>query len=273
MDMSPGVHQGGEGVVSGHRDHFGPLSCHVVKLLNDAVEKLRRTEQKERPELRGVGGSGCGTPSGSALRSDSASTSCWIRRGSRLPRPGRTSSSCRSRSSGTCLRRWPSAIWSDGALSPSKAAMPRWSPSPGRSAAHSPGILRWLQSRISNGMLQAMNSLVQTAKVRARGYRTTENFITMAYLVCGKLNVNLPSENSEEPKKKGPRRMAISSGSSPRILLPAHAETRAAPREPSTCSAANWPETALSPPQLALDDATIGLGCSRRLALKPSLRI
>ena len=38
--------------------------------------------------------------------------------------------------------------------------------------------------------------------------------------------------------------------------MPAHAETRAAPRDLSTCSKANWPETALSPPQLALDHAT-----------------
>ena len=40
-----------------------------------------------------------------------------------------------------------------------------------------------------------MNSLVQEAKGRARGYRTTENFIliTMAYHVCGKLTFNLPT--------------------------------------------------------------------------------
>jgi transposase len=42
-------------------------------------------------------------------------------------------------------------------------------------------------------MLEAMNSLVQAAKARARGYRSPENFITMAYLVCGKLNFRLPT--------------------------------------------------------------------------------
>lgn len=30
-------------------------------------------------------------------------------------------------------------------------------------------------------------------KLRARGYRTTENFIAVAYLVCGKLDFNLPT--------------------------------------------------------------------------------
>lgn len=57
---------------------------------------------------------------------------------------------------------------------------------------HWDGVLRWFHSRVSNGMLEAMNSLVQAAKARARGYRTTENFITMAYLVCGKLDLSLP---------------------------------------------------------------------------------
>ena len=58
---------------------------------------------------------------------------------------------------------------------------------------HWDGVLRWSCSRVSNGMLEAMNSLVQAAKARARGYRTTENFITVAYLVCGKLAFNLPT--------------------------------------------------------------------------------
>lgn len=58
-------------------------------------------------------------------------------------------------------------------------------------------------------MLEAMNSLVQAAKVRARGYRTTENFITMAYLVCGKLTFNLPTSNSEEPTIGGCREQMI----------------------------------------------------------------
>ena len=42
-------------------------------------------------------------------------------------------------------------------------------------------------------MLRAINSLVQAAKVCARGYRTTENFVAVSYLVCGKLNFKLPT--------------------------------------------------------------------------------
>ncbi|MGI8842342.1 MAG: transposase, partial [Gemmatimonadaceae bacterium] len=50
------------------------------------------------------------------------------------------------------------------------------------------GILRWLQSRISNGILEAINSLIQAAKAKARGYRSTDNLIAMAYLLAGKLD-------------------------------------------------------------------------------------
>lgn len=57
--------------------------------------------------------------------------------------------------------------------------------------SHWAGVLRWHQSRVSNGILEAFNSLVQAAKRRARGYRTSDNFIAMAYLVVGKLNMRL----------------------------------------------------------------------------------
>ncbi|MGH2499086.1 MAG: transposase, partial [Candidatus Limnocylindria bacterium] len=53
---------------------------------------------------------------------------------------------------------------------------------------HWEGVLRWFTSKVSNGILEAIGSLVQAAKRRARGYRTTENLIAIAYLVSGKLD-------------------------------------------------------------------------------------
>ncbi len=50
------------------------------------------------------------------------------------------------------------------------------------------GVTRWHHSRVSNGLLEGLNSLIQAAKRRARGYRTNRNFITMIYLIVGKLN-------------------------------------------------------------------------------------
>jgi hypothetical protein len=50
------------------------------------------------------------------------------------------------------------------------------------------GVIRWHHSKVSNGLLEGLNSLIQAAKRRARGYRSNRNFITMIYLIVGKLN-------------------------------------------------------------------------------------
>ena len=54
--------------------------------------------------------------------------------------------------------------------------------------SHWQGVIRWHHSRVSNGLLEGLNSLVQAAKRRARGYRSSRNYKTMIYLVAGKLN-------------------------------------------------------------------------------------
>jgi transposase len=53
--------------------------------------------------------------------------------------------------------------------------------------AHWPGVIRWHRTRASNGLLEGLNSLIQAAKRRARGYRSARNYKAMIYLVAGKL--------------------------------------------------------------------------------------
>jgi transposase len=55
---------------------------------------------------------------------------------------------------------------------------------------HQNGILRWFTSRINNGILEGINSLVQAAKAKARGYRSFRNFASIIYLVAGKLDLS-----------------------------------------------------------------------------------
>ena len=40
--------------------------------------------------------------------------------------------------------------------------------------------------------MEGINSLVQAAKARARGYRSTKKMKVMIYLTAGKLNFDLP---------------------------------------------------------------------------------
>jgi transposase len=58
---------------------------------------------------------------------------------------------------------------------------------------HRNGILRWFHSRIANCLIEGINSLVQAAKAKARGYRSIRNLKAMVYLLVGKLNLMLPN--------------------------------------------------------------------------------
>ncbi len=55
---------------------------------------------------------------------------------------------------------------------------------------HWDGILSYFDSMLTTGFLEGINSLIQAAKARARGYRNPRNMISMAYLIAGKLKFN-----------------------------------------------------------------------------------
>ena len=59
--------------------------------------------------------------------------------------------------------------------------------------AHWDGVLRWFDSNLNNGIFEGINSLVQAAKHKARGYRSNRNFIAIIYLIAGKLPMRLPT--------------------------------------------------------------------------------
>jgi transposase len=53
---------------------------------------------------------------------------------------------------------------------------------------HRDWIVNWKRTQINNGILEGLNSVVQSAKARARWFRTTKYFIIIAYLVTAKLD-------------------------------------------------------------------------------------
>ena len=55
---------------------------------------------------------------------------------------------------------------------------------------HWEGIVRWYHSRINNGILEGLNSLIQSAKSKARGFKTFENFRTISYLITADLKLS-----------------------------------------------------------------------------------
>ena len=54
--------------------------------------------------------------------------------------------------------------------------------------SHWEGVLNWKSSEISNGILEGLNSVVQAAKNKARGYSTSKCYKIVAYLVTGNLD-------------------------------------------------------------------------------------
>jgi hypothetical protein len=57
-----------------------------------------------------------------------------------------------------------------------------------RNLLHWSGIVAYFDNGI-NGILEGINSKIQVAKRRARGYRNPQNFINMIYLIAGKLKL------------------------------------------------------------------------------------
>lgn len=56
---------------------------------------------------------------------------------------------------------------------------------------HEDGVLRWFTTRMTNGLLEGINSLVQASKRKARGYRTLDTFISMVYATANKLEIEV----------------------------------------------------------------------------------
>lgn len=191
MDMSPAY-------IKGAREAFPAAEVtfdrfHVVKLLNEAVDAVRRWEQKRCPELKRTRWMWLRNPSGLTVgqRARLAELLDPSRLGLDTARAYQLKQSFQHFwEMHPALAREYLERWCEEASRSGLVPMVRVAETIRR---HAEGILAWFRSRISNGMLEAMNSLVQAAKVRARGYRTTENFIAVAYLVCGKLDFDLPT--------------------------------------------------------------------------------
>jgi transposase len=57
---------------------------------------------------------------------------------------------------------------------------------------HKDKILAYFRTRITNAICEGINSMIQAAKRKARGFHTFEGFATMIYLVAGKLELAAP---------------------------------------------------------------------------------
>lgn len=189
-DMSPAF-------ISGVEKHFPEAHLtfdkfHVLKILNEAVDEVRRQEQQSRPELKRTRYIWLKNPEN--LKENQATTLETLQVKKLNLKTARAYH----------IRLNFQEFWNQP-LQEAEAFLKKWyfwathsRLEPIREAAytmkrHWDGILRWFTSKINNGILEGINSLIQAAKAKARGYRTVKNLITMIYLIGGKLEFRLPT--------------------------------------------------------------------------------
>lgn len=163
---------------------------HVTKILSDAVDQVRREEQRERPELKRTRYLWLMNPDKLKQHQQAALESLTrlklkTARAYQLRLTFQDFWELAQEDAESFLRKW--FFWATHSrLEPMRQAA--W-----MVRRHWQGILRWFISRVTNGVLEAINGLIQAAKARARGYRSNRNLIAMTYLVAGKLRMDLPT--------------------------------------------------------------------------------
>ena len=53
---------------------------------------------------------------------------------------------------------------------------------------HWEGVIQWFDSKINNGILEGLNSLIQAAKNKARGFKNVNYYRNIIFLVTGDLD-------------------------------------------------------------------------------------
>jgi len=164
---------------------------HVMKLIGDAVDEVRRGEVKARPELKGT--RYVWTKNQPNLTSKQADVLAALSTTNL-----KTARAWRMRLAFQDIYQQPSRPWGELFLDRWIGWAKRSRLEPMKAVArtmekHRDGILAWFDSRISNGLIEGINSLVQAAKAKARGYRNRETLKAVTYMVAGKLDLRLPT--------------------------------------------------------------------------------
>jgi len=192
MDMSPSF-------ISGVRDNFPKAEIHfdrfhIVKLLNEAMDKVQQIERKEHDELKGY-------------------KYIFLKKHDNL-------SGQKRRKLKDIVKLFPTLgeayrlkelfndLWEMDTEEEAIDFLKLWCNEAEKLKidpfnqlikmiqSHWTRIVNFCETKINNGILEGINNKVQLAKRRARGYRCTKNFIHMIYFLCGKLKFDYPLVSS-----------------------------------------------------------------------------
>jgi transposase len=188
MDMSPSFISGVSEYFPKAQIHFDRF--HVVRLLNEAMDKVRQAERKEHDELKGHKYTFLKNRNNLSVNKQKILSELITL----YPTLGEAYR----------LKELFNDLWEmddeeeathflvDWCMEVEKSDIIPFKQFVKTVKAHWTGIVNFCETEINNGVLEGINSKVQLAKKRARGYRCTENFINMIYFLCGKLKFDYP---------------------------------------------------------------------------------
>lgn len=192
IDMSPSF-------ISGIKEYFPEAEIHfdrfhVKKLLNEAMDEVRKLERKQHKELKGhkylfLKNKENLTTAKQEKLSELITLYPVLGKAYRLKELFDDVWGMKSKDEASAfLSSWCNDVEQEG-IEPFKRFVKTIK-------AHWSGIINFCETAINNGILEGINSKIQLAKRRARGYRQTENFINMIYFLCGKLKFDYPLRSS-----------------------------------------------------------------------------
>lgn len=185
-DMSPAFIKGIEEAFP--HAHITFDKFHVMKMVNEAVDTVRREEQKDEPLLKKTRYLWLKNQDNLSsnqqeqllkLKDGHLKTARAYRLRLALQDVWRTS---------PLFSSWYFQDWYQWAIRSQLEPMVAVARSLKK---HEEGILRWFVTKMTNGLLEGINSLVQASKRKARGYRSTKNFIAMIYATANKFNLEV----------------------------------------------------------------------------------
>jgi transposase len=173
---------------------------HVMKLVGEAVDEVRRQEQRTQPLLRGTRYTWLRNPEGlSGAQAERFATLSRLNLNTVVAYQMRLNlREVWTQSNATSARRMLLA-WCRWVR---RKAKPKAGKNTGLEAMlrlattireKADGILNYFRRGLTQGVIEGLGSIVQAARARARGYRNPETYKTIIYLLGGRLDFNLPA--------------------------------------------------------------------------------
>jgi transposase len=184
MDMSPAYIAGAAAYFPGARVVFDAF--HIMKMAGQALDKVRKDLARKGGDLRG----GLWALRGNA----------WTRNSEQQERRSQLMAAYPALGRAVALREF----LQDALAGSDRSQLEAWLAwaqrsrlAPFRDLArtikrHFKGILAYMETRLTNGVMEAINGLLQLAKRIARGFRNFYYFRLAAYLKAGGLNLQAP---------------------------------------------------------------------------------